>query len=148
VDGTLCVFYHYRHWHVATTGFPDARGRANDLPITFCELIWQIAREAGLEFRSTAHSYLFELTGPHNRIVVAHERNQLTLLGIRHNRTGAWIPQEEQESYLVGDYPVVREYPLASYPEILATFAAINPLQEDPNPCQPIRLLPMRTCFN
>src|SRR5579859_5396432 len=131
VDGTLCVFYHYRGWHVATTGFPDARGRANDLPMTFHDLIWQVAHEVGLEFRSPAHAYLFELTGPHNRVVVTHDRNRLTLLGIRHNRTGNWISLEDREQYLAGDYPIVREFPLASYMEVIATFATFSPLQQE-----------------
>src|SRR5579862_1786629 len=125
------IIENYRGWHVATTGFPDARGRANELPITFHELIWQIAREAGLEFRSKEHSYLLELTGPHNRVVVAHQRSQLTLLGIRHNGTGDWVQREARGHYLAGDYPVAREFPLRSFAEILATFAAFSPLQQE-----------------
>src|SRR5579871_119367 len=131
VDGTLCLFYHYEEWRVATTGFPDARGRAQDLPITFHELIWQTANAAGLHFHSPAHSYLFELTSPHTRVVVPHAETRLTLLAIRHNETGDGIALDAAPSYLSGEVAPVREYPLRSFPEILATFAGMNPLKQE-----------------
>jgi hypothetical protein len=132
VDGTLCVFYHYAgHWHVATTGLPDARGRANTLPMTFHELIWQAAEASGLRLLSPEHTYLCELTSPHTRVVVAHLETRLTLLGIRHTETGAWASLADRDVYIEGRISAVREYGLGSFAELLATFASLNPLQQE-----------------
>jgi hypothetical protein len=132
VDGTLCVFYHYAgRWHVATTGMPDARGPANALPITFHELIWRTAEAYGLRLLSPEHTYLCELTGPHNRVVVVHSETRLTLLGIRHTQTGIWASLDERERYLEGDVLTVREYGLSSFAELIATFAILSPLQQE-----------------
>lgn len=131
VDGTLCLFYHYKTWHVATTGFPDARGRANLLPMTFGELIWQTADEARIRLLSPEHSYLFELTSPHTRVVVQHSETRLTLLAIRHTPTGCWVPLSEAAGLLTGNVDVVREYPLNSFAAIQETFASLDPLAQE-----------------
>jgi hypothetical protein len=132
VDGTLCVFYRYAGaWHVATTGLPDARGRANTLPLTFHELIWQTAERYGLQLRSADHTYLFELTSPHTRVVVPHLETGLTLLGIRHTASGQWETLERRNAFLDGDIPSVREYGLGSFAELIATFATLSPLEQE-----------------
>lgn len=38
---------------------------------------------------------IFEYTSPDNRIVLAYEKSELTLLAVRHIRTGAYIPHRE-----------------------------------------------------
>ena len=78
VDGSLCAFYHYKgDWHVATTGTPDAGGRVHNGERLFRDLIWETAQKHELRMLSPAHTYLFELTSPYNRVVVPHTNRVL-----------------------------------------------------------------------
>lgn len=139
VDGSLCLLYHYADaWHVATTGSPDASGHVHDnRNLTFAALFWRtlagyLPPESFAETvgdGGTGWSYLFELTSPHNRVVVAHTEARLTLFGARNLETGAWARGEEITS--LPRVPHVREYPLTSFEEILATFEAIKPLEQE-----------------
>jgi len=132
LDGSLCVFYHYAgEWHVATSGSPDAGGNVHNGTLRFRDLIWETARQYGLQLLSPAHTYLCELTSPHNRIVVQHREASLTLLGIRHTETGAWEDIEASGDYLKGNLPRVRMFPLGSYEEMLTSFEEIDPLQQE-----------------
>ena len=132
VDGSLCAFYHYKgEWHVATTGTPDAGGRVHNGERLFRDLIWETAQSHGLELLSPAHTYLFELTSPYNRVVVPHGETRLTLLGIRHVETGAWVALEEASRYVTGTAPVVREFALDSFAALLASFDHLDPLTQE-----------------
>ncbi|MEP3276828.1 MAG: RNA ligase [Stappiaceae bacterium] len=44
---------------------------------------------------------IFEFTSPENRVVLAYEQPELTLLAIRHMRTGAYMPHHEVASIAV-----------------------------------------------
>jgi RNA ligase len=46
---------------------------------------------------AAGYTPIFEFTSPDNRIVVAYERPELTLLAIRHMRTGLYMPHLEVE---------------------------------------------------
>ena len=132
VDGSLCAFYHYQGaWHVATTGTPDAGGHVHNGDRLFRDLIWQTAESHQLELLSKAHTYLFELTSPYNRVVVPHNEARLTLLGIRHVETGAWVALEDAGLYLTGNTPIVREFAFDSFASILASFEHLDPLTQE-----------------
>lgn len=99
IDGTLCILYFdaYRgQWCVATRSVPDA-----DRPIdgfghfTFASLFENALKEhlnLTIERLGRAldpgKTYLFELTTPHNRVVVEHKHPRVHLLGMRDNLTG------------------------------------------------------------
>ncbi len=132
MDGSLCIFYHYAgEWHVATSGSPHAGGNVHNGTVRFRDLIWQTARQYGLELHSCEHTYLCELTSPHNRVVVPHRDARLTLLGIRHTSSGAWVPLETAGNYLSGNLPSVREFPFDSFAALLASFDGIDPLEQE-----------------
>lgn len=132
VDGSLCVFYYYAdRWHVATTGTPDAGGHVHNGDRMFRDLIWEAAHTRSLQMLSPEHTYLFELTSPYNRVVVQHKEIGLTLLGIRHRETGAWVLREEIANYLTGNVSITQEYAFDSFVSILASFDHIDPLTHE-----------------
>jgi hypothetical protein len=133
-DGSLCTLYEYAgRWHVATTGTPDARGDVNWSGLTFADYFWDTFRAYGLDAvpsDATGYCYFFELTGPMNRIVVVHKKPGLTLLGAR--RVDTW--EEVHPSYLADIFdgvPVVHEFDLGDFDEIVASFGAMSPLSQE-----------------
>lgn len=157
VDGSLISVYAYRGaWHAATTGTPDGCGdvHGNDasgmwspcegvrmpVPATFADYFWQVLRtryaapmfDAAPTYPWTAFTWLFELTGPLNRVVVPHAEAKLTLLGARSTSTGSWLPLREASLMLgSGAPPAVRSFPLQAVDDIVASFATLNPLAQE-----------------
>ncbi len=136
VDGSLCTAFEYAGtWHVATTGNPDAGGPVNDSAYTFAELFKEtLGLYLGEDWETppwenTDWCYLFELTTPHNRVIVNHLTAGLTLLGVRDRVSGQWV--KTSETVMARVVPVVREYPLRSFADILATFTGMDPLQQE-----------------
>ncbi|MGI4789894.1 MAG: RNA ligase [Janthinobacterium lividum] len=136
VDGSLCTLYEYAgEWHVATTGNPDAGGRVNDSDNIFSRLFWETLQSYLGDASLTAlnlpidQCFLFELTTPHNRVIVNHIQAGLTLLAVRHRVTGEWLkPSETTFAQFV---PIVREFPLQSFSDIQATFETMSPLEQE-----------------
>lgn len=155
VDGSLITVYAYAgKWHAATTGTPDGCGNIHGLdasgewnprgtgifplPQTFADYFWQTlafydapAFELPPAGAAECISWLFELTGPLNRVVIPHAHATLTLLGARIPSTGAWIPLRDAKLILGGDIPAVRSFPLQSTDDIIATFASLSPLAQE-----------------
>jgi hypothetical protein len=136
VDGTLCTVYEYAgRRHVATTGTPDAGGPVNNGEIIFAALFWEtLGLYLGEDWEtppweSANWCYLFELTTPHNRVVVNHLQAGLTLLGIRDRASGDWV--KISDTVMARVVPVVREFPLQSFADIQATFDVMDPLQQE-----------------
>ncbi len=136
VDGSLCTAYEYAGtWHVATTGNPDAGGPVNDSAFTFAELFWEtLGLYLGEDWdtapwESPDWCYLFELTTPHNRVIVNHLTAGLTLLGVRDRVSGQWV--SASETVLARVVPPVREFPLQSFEGIQATFTGMDPLAQE-----------------
>ena len=136
VDGSLCTAYEYAGaWHVATTGNPDAGGPVNDSAYTFAELFWEtLGLYEGEDWdtppwESPDWCYLFELTTPHNRVVVNHLTAGLTLLGVRDRVSGQWV--KTADTVMARVVPVVREFPLQSFADIQATFTGMDPLAQE-----------------
>ena len=134
VDGSLClVFYYKGEWHVATTGTPDAGGNVDKSELTFSDYFWQTFNsllENPLQERSETACYLFELTGPLNRVVIPHQQAGLTLLGARNT-----INWEEVHPSVVAHYfpgiPVVKEFPLQSVQDCIDSFKTMSPLAQE-----------------
>ena len=132
VDGSLCMLYWYAgEWQVATTGLADASGSVGGFWTgTFADLFWRAWLDEGYQLRNMAptakcFTWLFELTTPHNRIVVPHTDYKLTLLAIR-SPQGMYFPLDDEMPFRM-----VRSFPLTSVGEIAASFEHINPLQQE-----------------
>ncbi len=156
VDGSLITLYWYGdQWHVATTGTPDAGGPVDGasaagngrweaapgcwlpVPASFADYFWQVfSFYANGVDRATYDvprhvCFMFELTGSLNRVVVQHHRARLTLLGARDMQTGAECHPTIANRMLGYGFPVVKEYPLTSMADIMATFGAMRPLEQE-----------------
>lgn len=137
VDGSLCLLYRYQGaWRVATTGSPDASGPVDTNDFTYADLFWETLRSYPLpdDFDSGAQglTLLFELTTPHNRVVVPHLTRRLTLLGARETETGNWLDSDQIRQLAEWlNVPPVKEFRLQNIDEVLSSFASINPLEQE-----------------
>lgn len=132
-DGSLAVLYPYDGtWHVATKGTPDASGNINGNARTFKEYFWVAFERCGLTLPPCVHQvcFYFELTGPLNRIVVPHAETSLTLLGARSVVTSKELTVDEASAYFPG-VNAIREFPLSSVDDIVASFESISPLSQE-----------------
>lgn len=155
VDGSMIAVYAYKGaWHAATTGTPDGCGdvHGNDasgtwsprpgitwpVPPTFAGYFWQtlslydcpILREAPTGAPECL-TWIFELTGPLNRVVIPHAEAKVTLLGARITETGRWVPLRDAAKILGSNVPVARSFPLQSVEDVLASFVTLSPLAQE-----------------
>jgi hypothetical protein len=146
VDGSLIMVYEYNgHWNIATTGSADASGEVNGFGYSFAELFARTfttmvgAKEAEkfpgypicpslpeIMDENRDICYLFELMTPFNRVVVPHKESKVTLLAARNRVTGAYV-----ENPRIDGIPNVREFPLGSFEEIMASFANFDGLNQE-----------------
>lgn len=142
LDGSLCCMYHYAgEWHVATSGTPDALGEVRGSGVqesmqqstgrTFAQYFWDTFKAEGgtLPEGYEYLTFVFELMGPANRVVVVHEREWLRLLAVRERQTGLEL-NIEMMSELV-NIPPVRSFPLSSVKEIFDSFERISPVSQE-----------------
>ena len=52
-------------------------------------------RALSMDMLASGHTPIFEFTSPENRIVLAYDLPELTLLAVRHTRTGRYMPHDE-----------------------------------------------------
>lgn len=113
LDGTMCILYYdfeEEGWFVGTRAVceADLPIRKDDIQIgdmTFSDLFWEaVSNTIGLgalekddKARETYRwsltldrclTYVFELTSPHNRVVVKYDEPRVTLLAVRHTQSG------------------------------------------------------------
>ena len=136
VDGSLCVVYRYDdEWHVATSGTPDASGDINGSGSTFADYFWSTF-PGGYDRFPWPHSdagrycFIFEITGPVNRIVVPHAYASLTLLGARDLETGLEVTPQ-RVAHFFANVEVVKEFPLTNMADVTATFSTMSPLSQE-----------------
>jgi hypothetical protein len=94
MDGTLCIVYFDRtlcEWCVATRSVPDADVPTVNGP-TFAELFWEHLGRMGRDGFCYGRTYLYELTGPGNQIVLPYEKWATTLLAVVNSADGSVIP--------------------------------------------------------
>lgn len=136
VDGSLCVVYRYDdEWHVATSGTPDASGDINGSGSTFADYFWSTFpggydRFPWASSDARRYCFIFEITGPLNRIVVPHEHASLTLLGARDMETGLEV-HPRRVAHFFANVEVVNEFPLTSMADVVATFDTMSPLTQE-----------------
>lgn len=135
MDGSLCVLYYYADkWHVATSGTPDASGELHMAGRTFASMFWEIyGIDSQVETPTYRNAcYYFELTSPANRVVVQYKEPKLTLLGARVKGTGVEVSLTAAVNLLQRfDIPVVREFPISNFEEIIKSFEDISPLSQE-----------------
>lgn len=133
VDGSMVLlFKHEGVWNVATTGTPDASGDINGAGKTFASYFWETfgAQTDGTLPFTDRYCFMFELTGPLNRIVVPHMKAHITLLGARDMETGEEVPPQAV-AHLFHGIPAVREFSLTALEDVIATFAQMSPLSQE-----------------
>jgi len=91
VDGSIIKCWHDNGWHVSTKGMIDAR-RAHlndDTDRSYQELFDEAAPKSGLNFDvlDSDCTYMFELIGPDNRVIVPYSESKLIHIGTRNNKT-------------------------------------------------------------
>jgi len=148
VDGSLATIYVYDNaWHIATSGTCDAGGLVNDFGFTFAELFWKTFEQYDIVLpnKNCSMSFMFELTSQYNKIVVRHTQPGLTLLGGRNLLTQQEITAETALKFFQSWDPdkrtgvrrafdklhAVKEYPLTSFEECIATFPSIDPTSQE-----------------
>lgn len=83
-DGSLMTLYYYdNHWHVASSGSPDASGPTRG-QLSFKDLFWKVWADKEYKLpEDTNLCYMFELCTHYNRIVVEHFEARIILHGAR-----------------------------------------------------------------
>lgn len=96
IDGSLIKIWWDNEWHISTNGTIDAfkaelgDARMHDFGYYFLEALGKYYNSFG-EFVSgleTHRTYMFELVGPYNRVVVPYDEPDLYFLGARTNDSG------------------------------------------------------------
>lgn len=131
LDGSLANLYFFDGmWNISTSGMPDASSNVGDFNVKFNQLFWDTFKELGYttEKLDRTCTYMFELMTPLNRVVVPHKTNGLTLIGARVTMTGEEIVVSEL-AYL--GFKIVKEFPLKTIDDIVSTFDALNPLDQE-----------------
>lgn len=135
LDGSLMqLYWHAGAWRVASSGTPDAGGTVGNGidAIRFADLFWQTWKAEGYELPPDGMRgwcFAFELTAPHNRVVVRHAEPKITLIGARNLDN-----LEETPAANFADacgWRLVSEHPLDSFDGIIETFRDMNPLQQE-----------------
>ena len=88
-DGTcIQMWFDGKGWRISTLGCITTLnvGYTN---LTFEQLFWMGVRNDLVHDLNEEYTYIFELTSPYNRIVTDYgDKIQVTLLSVRHNKTG------------------------------------------------------------
>lgn len=146
LDGTLVNVYfdiHQQRWHVATRNVPEANTPIYSLQekLTFRQLFERCLQELGVlnsyfptfdawaSLLSKDFTYIFELTSPYNRVVVAYPHMGLHLLGIRNNKTGKEVDISIFSEIKFNNIPICPSYTFNSM-EKLEEFIGSKPATE------------------
>lgn len=128
LDGTMILLYWdplHQRWHAGTRSVSEAdlpiqKDHLSIGDMTFSELfwysLWQTLHQLGygntpaaaptpydavwpfLDELDKSYTYVFELTGPHNRVVVKYAEKRVYLLAVRNTLTGVELPIENFSS--------------------------------------------------
>ena len=89
VDGSLIKFWYDGRWRISTNGTINAfKAENNNVKYkTFGDLVEDTCDLYGLyQILDKRYTYMFELVGPYNRVVIPYEENNLYFLGYRDNQ--------------------------------------------------------------
>lgn len=144
LDGSLMTLYFYDGiWRVSSSGNSSASGIIynSGMPrdeaekyqsYRFSDYFWDCFNKQNLWFPvNTEHCYMFELTGPLNRVVIPHEKASITLLGARNIVTQKELLAHEVNDWLGTNYPTVSYHSYASLEEVIESFGTKSPLSHE-----------------
>lgn len=142
LDGSLMTLYYYDgKWRVASSGNPSASGNLikpckNNLNIicgdTFASYFWFAFASQKLNLPiNRNYCYIFELTGPLNRVVIPHKEVSITLLGARNLITQQEILAHEVNNVLDTNFPIVQYHSYKSLEEVIESFGGKSPLSHE-----------------
>lgn len=136
LDGTCIIMYHYKgKWHIGTLGLPDASGEvSHGTGWCYKELFWWIWDILGYKIPGKQWekwTFVFELCTQFNRVVVRHPDSRIVFISAR-------SLDGEEEMLGAEEFPVktyrweaVKEFPLQTLDEVVATFDKLDPLQTE-----------------
>ena len=129
LDGSLMSLYWYGgEWQVASSGLPDAAGKAHAGDSTFAELFHQTWKDLGYALPdATERCYMFELMTPMNRIIVQHETPRIVLHGVRDLSTMRELAPEPIAAHF--GWECVREFPLTTIEQCIEASKLLHPMQ-------------------
>jgi len=141
-------------WHAATRSVSEADlpVRCDDISVgnkTFSDLFWEayyattdeVCKRDNLipvpdtleefiekvkEYLPREYTYVFELTGPHNRVVVRYDKPKVTLLAMRRTDTGEELVIED---WAQAHMEVPKAWPINNLAALTAFVDAANPWQ-------------------
>ena len=118
-DGTMVFLYNYHNaWRVGTAGSPGGGGPAGssksasqtdgDVALSFRDWFWNTWTASGErmltsdveDISALEYTFVFELMGPRNQVVVTHRSDRLVLLGARRTRDGSEVGPGEAATIL------------------------------------------------
>ena len=125
IDGSLIKVWWDGYWHISTNGAIDAYlAEIGDAKMKnfgeYFELAIQKYYSSFFEFienLNEKYTYMFELVGPYNRVVIPYNEVDVYWLGVRSNTTGMEYRTNCPYSIGVEKLPTPKEYPLTSLEE-------------------------------
>lgn len=128
IDGSLItLFYHKGAWKWRTRGVVMPEQPVQGFEVSWEELILETIVRKGLSMYDRALSYIFELTTPENRVVVAHHRRSAVFLASRNNITGEYVPAT---TWIRGAFSLPKTHSFRNYAEVLEAAKALPNLEE------------------
>ena len=130
VDGSLIkLWYNCGGWHISTNGTIDAfKAPLNDVKYNsfgdyFIDTLkkYYPYESDFIENLDEKCTYMFELVGPSNRVVVPYEESKIYFLGVRNNWTGQELSWNIYDTYAfrVDRFEIPKQYPLTSLAECI-----------------------------
>jgi hypothetical protein len=120
---------------VATRSVPEADLLMDNGTFTFRSLFEKAIQETlKVSFETFTlslnkdYTYCFELTTPYNRIVVAYQTCQITLLAVRNTIT---LQEVNLHQLDVGNLPIVNSYQFSSINDLVSWVHSRNPMQHE-----------------
>jgi len=131
LDGSLMTLYYYdKHWHVASSGMPDAGGEVMGTTTTFRDLFWKTWKDLRYQLpRDKNYCFMFEMMTPYNRIVVRHKESRIVLHGAR-RLTDFRELNPVVEAHHNG-WECVPIYPLGSWDDIELAARELDPMESE-----------------
>lgn len=151
LDGSLIIAYSYNNtWQIATSSLPDATGSVQSenvnnsweiqpdvrslFPTCFADYFKQVARLTSDIFDQPVDNhewtYLFELMGPLNRVVVDYPYPKIVLLGARHS-SGIELTAEQAQRQLGQPFQIVQTFSITNVKDLLASFSNMHPFEQE-----------------
>lgn len=138
LDGSLITLYWHpyrQEWCVATRGRIDAGGNVGKNGAkTFAQLFWEAAGKTQINKNDALaknHCYVFELTGPENRVLTSYQDTRLHLIGARNTQNlqeVAWPLLNAVSVHI--DVPRPKQYTFNSRDDIQKILNDFKPTEE------------------